>query len=201
MTKVLAYTLSLATLLIPTHTAAIAGPVELDVVLGVNAANQIVFEPFDFGLIALDAFSDPPIPFLPEEGFIGDNPGWLAGEEATLGDLLPLDPAANLSVEFLNLSAALRAYEASGGNEITVGEFLPLGGPQFDVHPLWVIDSTSPQFNPNQTEWDGTFRIVDLGTTAYAPSDVHTFRFTTPEPGTLGMLAFAALGLMRSRGS
>lgn len=188
--------------------AAVAAPVladkgdELDVEVGI-LTSTLAFTPFNFGVQALEPFNNSPVPFLPDSGWAGDDPGWLSIGNPKLGEgglLSPIGAGALIGIEVLSLSGALRAFDPAGGGEITVGQtWLFDGGNVFDAHPIWVIDATSPSFDPNQTVWTGTFRLIDQGTTNYGPSAVHSFEFTVPEPTSLSLLAVAGLALIRRR--
>ncbi|MGE0480667.1 MAG: PEP-CTERM sorting domain-containing protein [Phycisphaerae bacterium] len=184
--------------------AALVGPVrageELDVEVGRTAGGALAFPPFDFGKATLDAV-DPGNPFG-LNGYSGENPGW-AAEGAPEG-LLALEDGADIWVEVLALSPALRMLDPNAGlADIVPGGSWRLGGPEFDAHPLWLIDADHPAFDPGQEHWTAAFRLVDHGTTAYAPSQTHAFVFRIPEPGT-GLLfaaAAAVVALRRRAGS
>lgn len=180
---------------------AIAGPDhgdELDVEVGVNAAGQLAWPDFDFGKVLLEEFSNSPVPFLPDAGWTGDDPGW-AGLGKVEDGISPLGIDAAITVEVIALSPALRMFDPAGGSEIVAGGTWTLpAGNEFDAHPIWVIDATSPMFDPMQQNWIGEFRLIDNGTTNYAASANHTFVFGTPEPGSLALLAVSLL-LVRRR--
>lgn len=158
---------------------------ELDVEVGIDAGGRLAVAPFDFGTTILDPV-DPGNPFG-LQGFAGENPGW-AAEGAPEG-LNALEDGSNIAIEILSLSSALRMFDPDAGlAEIHAGEQWVAGGPEFDAHPLWLIDNSDPAFNPNQGDWPCTFRLVDLGTTGYQPSEVYTLNFGIPEPGTALLL-------------
>lgn len=159
---------------------------ELDVEVGVDDAGRLAFPTFDFGKVLLEPV-DPGNPFG-LAGWSGDDPGW-AAEGAPEG-LNALGAGANIRVELLSISPALRMLDPNAGlADVPVGGFWDLGGPEFDGHPIWLIDSDSPTFDPEQDNWIATFRLVDTGTTGYFPSIEHSFRFgIVPEPASLGLL-------------
>lgn len=169
------------------------GNVELDVEVGVRMGALDV-APFDFGAVVLQAFANSPIPFLPDSGWIGDNPGWASPPELR-GDLQPLPPGASVDVELISLSPALRMFDPAGGAEILPGGVFHLGGPEFDSHPLWVIDANDPEFNPAMTAWAAAWRLIDAGSTQLNPSGAYDFVFAIPEPSGCALAGFAALFL------
>lgn len=169
---------------------------ELDVEVGVDGAGRLAFPPFDFGTVILEPV-DPGNP-LGLQGYAGDDPGW-AAEGAPEG-LGALADGSNIAVEILSLSPALRMFDPDAGlAELLPGSQWVVGGPEFDAHPLWLIDTADPAFDPDQSVWLGTFRLIDLGTTGYLPSEQMTFAFGIPEPATIGLALplFAALSRRR----
>lgn len=176
--------------------AALGGPVELDVEVGYDDNRDLAFPDFDFGKVILTEFANPPLPFLPDSGWVGDNPGW-ASLKAPEPGLFQLEPGASIAVRILSLSPALRMFDPAGGDELLAGDTWSLGGGTFDGHPIWVIDATSPAFNPSQQNWFGEFELFDAGTTNYGDSAVHSFRFGVPEPSSLALLALGAIAFTR----
>lgn len=171
------------------------GKIELDVEVGARMGALDV-APFDFGAVVLEAFANSPIPFLPDIGWIGDNPGW-ASPPKLRGDLLPLPLGANVDVELISLSPALRMFDPAGGAEILPGGVFHLGGPEFDSHPLWVIDATHPEFIPSMTAWTAAWRLFDAGSTQLNPSGEYEFIFAIPEPSGCALAGLGALFLRR----
>lgn len=153
---------------------------ESDVEVGVDDVGRLAYPAFDFGTVIL-APVDPGNP-LGLQGYAGDDPGW-AADGAPEG-LNALGLGSNIAVEILSLSPALRMFDPDAGlAELYAGMQWIIGGPEFDAHPLWFIDSDDPAFDPGQAVWLGTFRLVDLGTTGYLPSEPMSFAFGIPEPG------------------
>ncbi|MEM7166808.1 MAG: hypothetical protein AAF581_15195, partial [Planctomycetota bacterium] len=82
-------------------------------------------------------------------------------------------------LEVVSLDPALKAHTPGFASVLTMpGDSWTMGSPPFDNHPTWHIDSTDAGFDPAQTQWTGTFRIVDTGTTGYTPSTTFDIVFT-----------------------
>jgi hypothetical protein len=180
-------------------TASAGGEVHLDVEVGVDSTGKLKVE-----------FADPyELPLLGGgllAGWGSDDPGFANLEaDEPAEDLFVLDPDANIEVEFVSVDDAFNMWIPPFFGEIldTPGERWDLGGSVFDIHPFWHIDSDDPGFNPLQTEWEITLKLVDtrpeLGV-AHADSDPFTLRFNpVPEPATVALLSLAGMGLLRRR--
>lgn len=139
---------------------------------------------------------DPGNPFG-FQGWSGEDPGWATLEMPEDG-WEPLASGAEIWVEVLSLDSGLRMLDPDNGlADINVGDTWLLGGDSFDTHPIWLVDSTTPGFDPSQTIYSGTFRLLDQGTTGYSSSGVHTLSVFVPEPASAALLALAALALRR----
>lgn len=173
--------------------------VHVDIEVGVDGAGKLKVEFADaYELPLLDS------PIL--NGWGSDDPGFgnLEADEPD-EDLFVLDPDANIEVEFVSGDDALNMWIPPFFGEIldTPGERWDLGGSVFDVHPFWHIDSDDPAFDPFQTEWEITLKLVDtragLGL-AHADSDPFTIRFQpVPEPASVALVSIAAALAMRRR--
>ncbi len=143
------------------------------------------------------------LPFI-EDGFLSgfgiDDPGFITLDES-FGGLLPPDSGANIVLEVVSFDTALKAWKPGFGESFqSPGDLWDIGPVPAHQHPFWHIDSTDAGFDPGQTEWNATFRILDTGSTGYEPSDPVTVTFTTPEPSTAALLLLAvAWGAQRSR--
>lgn len=171
------------------------GHADEDINVGRSGAGRLVAE-FDFSAL-LEAF---PVGGL-FTGWASDEPGFFAlPADEPAEDLFTLEPGASVALEITAISAALR------GNPLTddldqAGEQTLLGDHLLHVHINWLIDDTYPAFDPLQTEWDVSFKLIDLGTTNYAESAIYTLRYApVPEPSTLALLGLSGMLLLRGAG-
>lgn len=166
-----------------------------DINIGVTSGGQIIVE-WSGEVVALPELPGPLF------GFGLDEPGFFTLEEDEPGKgLFVLGAGANIVLEVLSFDDALQGWRPGfSGVFDDLGETWNIGGAPFDTHPFWHIDATDPLFvaPPGQTQWSATFRLLDTGSTGYAPSDPVTVTFT-PEPGTLGLLMIGAMALIRRR--
>ncbi len=166
-----------------------------DFVVGVSGAGQLAVEG-DFD----EAFLLPPIAF-PVSGWALDDPGFMSLDaDEPDEDFFVLGAGANVVFEIVALDPAMKVWRpAFLGVLDEAGEQWMLGE-SFDLHPWWHIDSEDGGFNPLQTEWSVSFRMIDTGTTGYEASEVYTARFTNvPEPGALALVAMGTVALVRRR--
>ena len=142
----------------------------------------------------------PPIEDGPLSGWGIDDPGFITLEEP-FESFLPPETGANIVLEVLSFDSALKAWEPGFGAVFhSPGDLWDIGPVPAHEHPFWHIDSADSGYVPGQTEWDATFRILDTGSTGYAPSEPVTVTFVIPEPSTGAfMLLAAGCGLKRSR--
>jgi hypothetical protein len=169
---------------------------EGDVIVGRSASGQLKVEA-DIGLSLLG-----PVNSLFLKGWAATEPGMesLLADEP-LEDFHMLAPGAQISLVGVSLDPAFKVHSPMLDYLIAApGDQMPLGDNELHEHPTWHIDSQDPGFNPLQTVWYGTFKLVDTGTTGYAASDPFTLTFTNvPAPATLGLLAIGAVAVMRRR--
>lgn len=151
---------------------------EGDFVVGVNGMGQL----------ALEADFDENI-FLPAvsgllNGWANNDPGFLALEEDEPDeDFFVLGAGANVRVEVVVVSPAFQAWTPGFADRLDeAGDLWTLGGPGFDEHPTWHIDSDSSSFNAQQGKWFFSFRLIDVGSTDYSASPVYTIGFTNIDP-------------------
>ncbi|MCB9851518.1 MAG: PEP-CTERM sorting domain-containing protein [Phycisphaerales bacterium] len=168
-----------------------------DLVVGVSGAGQLAVE-FNFSeLIELPEISGG---FL--SGWGVADPGFfnLADDEPA-EDFFVLGAGADVRFEVINFDGAFQGWTQGFASTFAApGEFFALGGPDFDEHPFWQIDSSDSGFDPLQTQWNATGRLIDVGSTGYAASDPFTLSFVpVPEPSSLSILALAGMTLMLRR--
>ncbi|MCG3127540.1 MAG: hypothetical protein CHACPFDD_02402 [Phycisphaerae bacterium] len=112
-------------------------------------------------------------------------------------DLFQLPEVAGIEVELVASDPAFRLFR-DDLSEVHPGERIGLGSPDIHYHPVWLIDSDDPAFDPDQTEWHVTLRAHDVGPSGLPSSDPIVAAFTTPEPATVLLLA-PVLMLLRRR--
>ncbi|GMU24099.1 MAG: hypothetical protein AMXMBFR13_41760 [Phycisphaerae bacterium] len=137
------------------------------------------------------------------EGFSADEPGFdhadgtdpdlgalSAGAEIWLVGLTPFDAALKVRQPAIPFDLAI---DAAGGD-------LLLGDHELHTHAFWHLDSTIGSFDPLQASWQGTFKLVDRGTTGYAESQPFTLSFViVPEPAAAVLLLSALPLTLRRR--
>ena len=69
---------------------------------------------------------------------------------------------------------------STGLQQFPPGTSAPLGATDGDVHThlIWHIHALSAAFDPQRTFWRGTFRLIDTGSTGYAPSNPFTLYYS-----------------------
>ncbi len=168
---------------------------EGDIEVGVYASGQLgAFVPAESTLLDEIAPGNP----FGLHGWSGEEPGFaslLVAED----DLNPLDPTADLWLEIVGLSPAMRVLDPSTFSDIGIGGTWSLEAVPFDTHPIWMVDSDDPAFDPGQGRWTVDWRLIDQGGSAYDASEVYSLSFVIPEPSTLASLAVGAALLLRRR--
>lgn len=188
-------------LLVFTAVPAMADPHNDDIIVGVSSTGVLKIEFNLHDHIDLYPIS-PGIPGV-YEGFADDDPGFDHLEVAEPAeDFFPLADGADIWLVGVSLDAGLKvrnptnlavAIDSSGGS-------IRLGDDHLHTHVIWHIDSLDPGFNPAQDHWDGTFKLVDFGTTGYGDSAPFTLEFVAiPEPATAVLLAFGSVWMLRRR--
>lgn len=115
------------------------------------------------------------------EGWSGEAPGFDAIEtESPADDTYELSQGADVWLDIVAIDPAFVVIVAPSYEILdSAGQSAHLGDYQLHKHLIWLIDSTSPSFDPTQCTWRVTFRLRDAGRTAYAPSVPFTIRFAT----------------------
>jgi len=172
-----------------------------DFIIGINDTGQLAFE---FDGDDLEPISD----FIMNGGLNGDFTGYFFDEPgfASLDEDEPdegffmLGAGADIYVMINAIDAPFQVYDPDFDAVVPAGGMFALGSPDFDTHPFWTVDTTSPAFDANVFEYDVTLKFVDLGSTGYADSEAITVTFSrVPAPGTAGLLAISGLGAIRRR--
>ncbi len=119
-------------------------------------------------------------------GWADNDPGFDAVSVAdTAADLYPLQSGAEIYLELVSTEPAFRAISPAFEVLDQPGERAYLGDSALHTHLTWNIWSADPQFDPQKVVWHPVFRLVDLGTTAYASSQTFSIRFATRLAGDL----------------
>lgn len=169
-------------------------PVDIDIAVGHTAAG---------GLAALYDFGTP-TPLDPVSGLFngwaGDEPGFDHVEADAPGDdLYTLEPGADIVFEIVSIDDALIGNPLTDALDQT-GEQLVLGDETLHRHIEWLINADDPTFDPLQSVWDISFKLIDTGSTSYADSPVYTWTMTpAPEPATATLLLAGCVALIRRR--
>jgi len=147
-----------------------------------------------------EAFSLPPFNSGVVVGWFGSEPGFASlDEDEPDEDFFMLGVGADVWFVLVAVDPALKVYDPFF-NLMSPGDSFALGGHEFDEHPFWHIDSDDAAFDPSQTEWHATFRLIDTGTTGYGASDDYRVAFTNvPAPGAVALLAPAVAAALRRR--
>ena len=171
------------------------GHKEGDINIGVSGAGQLVIE-WSGEQVLLPELGGPLF------GFGLDEPGFFTiDQDEPDEDIFVLDPGANVVLEVINFDAALQGWRPGFASTFeNPGDTWNIGPAPFDTHAFWHIVATDPLFvaPPGHTNWSATSPLLDTGSTGYAASEPVTVTFT-PEPGTLGLLAFATVAMIRRR--
>jgi len=182
---------------------------EGDFVIGATGSGQLAFE-FDEDILSgAELIELPPIsPPTPGvfEGWSLDEPGFdhLQDDEPA-EDFYVLQPGADIQLVGIDLDSALYVRSSGLGSPVAISPSpllgsLTLGDEELHTHAVWHVDSLSPSFNSLQTEWQGTFKFHDFGTTGYADSEPFTLTFAiVPEPVSAGFLATGFMLMLRRR--
>jgi len=149
-----------------------------DLIVGRDGAGKLKIE-FDFTA----ATSLMPVSGV-LNGWSDADPGFEALKTDEPGeDFFTLQTGASIVFEVISFQPAFKAYSPGFATVLDgPGDTWTIGGSNLHEHPTWHIDSDDPGFVPSQTEWQGTFRLVDQGNTGYDPSDPYTIRFTSVPP-------------------
>jgi hypothetical protein len=167
-----------------------------DYLVAIDAAGTLVIEG-DFD----EPRELPPFNQGGINGWFGDDPGFtnLPEDEPDEG-FFTLGAGADIYFRLVSVDPALKVYDPFF-ELMAPGDTFAFGGSEFDEHPFWHIDSDDAAFDPDQTIWNVSWQVIDLGTTGYADSAVYTTELTNiPAPGVLALAGGLSLaGLVRRR--
>ncbi|MFO0838094.1 MAG: hypothetical protein U1D55_06160 [Phycisphaerae bacterium] len=161
-----------------------------DVTVGRSSAGVLIGEADSVSLFPLDPI--PPGNPFGFQGFSRADPGFKALDlDEPAADFFTLQAGADIRVRVDGLDPALKMLDGASFAPIPVGGTFALGGPGFDTHPVWFIDTADPAYDPYRAAFTVTMHLEDTGTTAYAPSSSFSLNLI-PEPSS-GLLAIVAL--------
>lgn len=147
-----------------------------DVVVGRTSAGRLRIGGFipDQNIVVL-----PPVSGL-FNGWSDNNPGFdrLVTSEPE-NDFHTLQSGVQVRIEVVSVDPAFMAVSSSLVIIDDPGERILLGGSTLHAHLTWLINSNEPDFDPLKVLWRANFRLVDTGSTSYAPSDPFTFYFAS----------------------
>ena len=157
-------------------------------------------------VIPIDTFEDP-IPFTGVTGFRNipfdldqdlafEAPGADEVEELEEFGFDAVPETSSIVLEAVTLPANFSIFLQGQPLLKATGDALALGSPEFDLHPLYVLETGSVALGQSTT---GSFRFVDT-TGALSPSG--TFDVTlqvVPEPAAASVLALGGAALLRRR--
>ncbi|MFG0241641.1 MAG: hypothetical protein ACF8R9_02520 [Phycisphaerales bacterium JB054] len=167
-----------------------------DYVVAVDASGALAIEGDFDEPRELPAFNQNGI-----NGWFGDDPGFASLDEDEPDEgLYMLGGGAEIYFELVSIDPAAKVYSPLF-DTVNPGESFLLGGSDLHEHAFWHIDSDDAAFDPNQTVWNVSWRVIDLGSTGYADSDVFTTQLTNvPAPGVLTLAGgLSVLGMARRR--
>ena len=116
-------------------------------------------------------------------GWAGDEPGFNTLEEDEPEEgFFALAEGANVVLEVVSLSPGFKAHTPGFADILDApGETWELGAAPFDTHPEWHIDPADPGFDDHDEVWTVTVRLLDTGSTGYAPSEPFSIQFAREE--------------------
>jgi hypothetical protein len=131
-------------------------------------------------------------------GWLGDDPGFSHLEADEPGeDFYMLEAGAEIWFEVVSFDTAFQAWGPGlTGPYATAGDQVLLGDEELHEHLDWHINTDDLGYSLLDGPWEASFKLIDMGTTAYDDSPTYTLTFV-PEPGTLGALLVAAIVLLK----
>jgi hypothetical protein len=161
-----------------------------DLNIGRTSAGQLAVA-FDFSQI----LELPPI-LAVLSGWGDAEPGFFSIDvDLPADDFLMLDSGADIRYEVVSFDPAFQGWTQGFAAAFSnPGDQFVVGPPDFDEHPFLQINSDDPLFDPGQSLWQATGRLIDVGITGYQPSDAFTLTFSpVPEPCTATLLLLGSV--------
>ncbi len=149
-----------------------------DLVIGVSSGGQLAAE--------FDGDESFPLEFVDGllRGCAFDEPGFTTLEHNEPDeDFFVLDPNAVIALEVVSIDIGFKAHTPGFADILdSIGDQWLIGAPDFDEHLVWHIDADDPAFDP-QAVFTIQFKLIDLGPTGYAESEVYTLSFSCAAQG------------------
>ncbi|MEQ9460353.1 MAG: PEP-CTERM sorting domain-containing protein [Phycisphaeraceae bacterium] len=160
------------------------------------SGNVLVQVPVFENLIPLTPLSGfRNIPFDPDNDLAFEAPGDEEADELEDFGLIAAPTSALFALEAVDLPADFAIFVVGQTVMETTGDSIQLGSPEFDLHPLYVLETLNPSATGPTT---GLFRIIDLNG-GLLPSDTFGITLAVPEPASAAILGLAGLTLIRRR--
>lgn len=158
---------------------------EAHMLIGHSSAGQLVINTAD----GIQNHTSTVLSLIPPGGFIEGYSASIPGFSLVLSsvpevDCYPLAAGADVWLELVAIDSPLLVIETPSYliiNEQDPPEMQIGGEATAHVHPLWLLDTLDPAFDPVQCTWEASFVLRDKGNTGYADSDLLTFRFSAGE--------------------
>lgn len=151
--------------------------------VGHNADGRLAWHPDPAASVQHDAMIVLNLipPGGPIAGFSAAIPGYsMVLTASPEQDIYPPAAGADIWVRILQVDAPLLMIETPSYrivNALDPPEMRVGSGAQTHVHPLWLLDTQDPAFDPSRCIWEITFVLEDKGSTHYLPSVPITYRF------------------------
>lgn len=118
----------------------------------------------------------------PISGYSASIPGFsLVLTPSVEDDCFSLGAGADVWLRIISIDAPLLMVETPSYHIVNdrIPPELRIGGDvNAHVHPLWLLDTTDPLFDPHQCTWEIYFILKDKGATGYGDSALMRFRFS-----------------------
>jgi hypothetical protein len=156
-----------------------------DIGVGRTSGGRLRTKPFDpVGTPCFDPSDDEGLLtwYASSSTWRSDTPGFDANFEADPAqDYYPLDYGAE--IRLLAASDTVAPLYLTYQSRIIrhADDYITLGASDLHRHPIYVVSTTDPAFEPLRTLWYGIFILRDVGSTHYTDSEPFTIRMAIVE--------------------